>query len=74
MKTTVDIPENVLQEAMRHTRAKTKREAVVTAVARFNRLKRLETLNTRVRGKFKKFMTRQELQAIRTAEMAEVKP
>ena len=74
MKTTVDIPENVLQEAMRHTRAKTKREAVVTAVARFNRLKRLETLNTRVRGKFKKFMTRQELQARRTAEMAEVKP
>ena len=36
MKTTIDIPDNELSDAMRFTRAKTKREAVVTAIADFN--------------------------------------
>ena len=31
MKTTLDIPEHELREAIRHTGAKTKREAVVIA-------------------------------------------
>lgn len=33
MKTTVDIPDDELREVMRHTRAATKREAIVTAIA-----------------------------------------
>jgi len=61
MKTTIDIPEKLLEEAMKHTGAKTKREAVVTAVQRFNRLKRLEKLNARVRGQFRDFMSQSDL-------------
>lgn len=68
MKTTIDIPEITLDEAMKFTGAKTKREAVVTAVERFNRLKRLEKLNARVRGQFRDFMTQAELKAMRAAD------
>ena len=32
MKTTVDIPDKMLRDAMRHTKAKTKREAIVKAL------------------------------------------
>ena len=59
---------------MRHTGATTKREAVVTAVERFNRLKRLEQLNARVRGRFKDFMTQAELTAMRGADLPGGKP
>ena len=69
MKTTIDIPEGTLDEAMKFTGAKTKREAVVTAVERFNRLKRLERLNGRVRGQFKDFMTQADLKKMREADL-----
>ena len=69
MKTTIDIPEVILAEAMKFTGAKTKREAVVTAVERFNRLKRLERLNGRVRGQFRDFMTQADLKAMRAADV-----
>jgi len=68
MKTTIDIPELALEEAMKFTGAKTKREAVVTAVERFNQLKRLEKLNARVRGQFRDFMTQADLKAMRAAD------
>ena len=44
MKTTVDIPENELSDAIRFTGARTKREAVVTAIAEFNRRRRVAEL------------------------------
>ena len=44
MKTTVDIPENELADAIRFTRAKSKREAVVLAIADFNRRRRIAEL------------------------------
>ena len=44
MKTTVDIPDNELVDCMRFTNAKTKREAVVTAITDFNRRKRMASL------------------------------
>jgi hypothetical protein len=44
MKTTIDIPENVLADAMRFTGAKTKREAVVKALEEFNRLQLVKDL------------------------------
>jgi Arc/MetJ family transcription regulator len=69
MKTTIDIPEDLMEEAMKFTGAKTKREAVVTAVDRFNHLKRLEKLNARVRGQFRDFMTQTDLKAMRAADM-----
>jgi Arc/MetJ family transcription regulator len=44
MKTTVDIPDEELADAMRFTRARTKREAIVTAIAEFNRRRRMAEL------------------------------
>ncbi len=58
-----------MEEALKFTGAKTKREAVVTAVERFNHLKRLERLNARVRGQFRDFMTPADLKALRAADM-----
>ena len=55
---------------MRFTGAKTKRQAVVTAVERFNKLKRLEKLNTRVRGQFRDFMTQDDLTKLRAADLS----
>jgi hypothetical protein len=54
---------------MKFTDEKTKREAVVTAVQRFNRLERLAKLNVRVRGRFRDFMTQADLKAMRAADM-----
>jgi Arc/MetJ family transcription regulator len=44
MKTTIDIPDKALADAMRFTGAKTKREAVVKALEEFNRRQRVEDL------------------------------
>ena len=44
MKTTIDIPEEALADAMRFTGAKTKREAVVKALEGFNRSQRVQDL------------------------------
>ena len=44
MKTTIDIPESALADAMRFTGAKTKREAVVRALEEFNRQQRVKDL------------------------------
>ena len=44
MKTSIDIPATMLKEAMEITGAKTKREAIVTAVADFNRRARMAAL------------------------------
>jgi len=44
MKTTIDIPEKELKDAMRFARAATKRHAVVTAIEEFNRRHRMAEL------------------------------
>jgi len=44
MKTTVDTPENELKDAMRFTKAKTRREAIVRALEEFNRHRRTAEL------------------------------
>jgi hypothetical protein len=44
MKTTIDIPQEEMEEVLRHTHARTKRDAIVTAISDFNRRKRLEKL------------------------------
>jgi Arc/MetJ family transcription regulator len=66
MKTTIDIPEEELREAMRYTGARSKREAVVTALADFNRRRRLERLADQF-GTFD-FISQEELQRLREAE------
>lgn len=64
MKTTIDIPKDEMDELIRETRAKTKKEAVVTAVKEFNRRRRLARVS-RILGTFKDFMTADELQRLR---------
>jgi hypothetical protein len=44
MKTTIDIPEEMLSEAIRHAGVKTKREAVVACVSEFNQRHRMAEL------------------------------
>jgi len=44
MKTTVDIPEDVLKESIRWTGAKSKREAVVSVMQEYNRKRRMAAL------------------------------
>jgi Arc/MetJ family transcription regulator len=73
MKTTIDIPEGTMEETIKFTGAKTKREAVMTAVERFNHLKRLEKVNARVRGRFRDFMTQADLKAMRPADLPKAK-
>lgn len=65
MKTTIDIPEADLKEVMKHTGAKTKREAIVTAVQRFNKQKRLAALSERLHGSMPHFMTQEDLKIMR---------
>jgi len=65
MKTTIKIPEKSLEEAMRHTGAKTKRDAVVTAVEEFNRRCRLAELAERLYGACPNFMTPEDLKRMR---------
>jgi len=65
MKTTIDIPDDSLREAIRHTGAKTKRGAVVTALTEFNRRRRLEELAERLHGSCPNFMTQKDLQQMR---------
>jgi hypothetical protein len=67
MKTTIDLPEKELLEAMRHTKAKTKTEAVSLAVADFNRRQRLGVLAGKL-GTFKELMTRADLRRMRETD------
>ncbi|MDA8338300.1 MAG: type II toxin-antitoxin system VapB family antitoxin [Nitrospiraceae bacterium] len=64
MKTTIDIPEDELKEAIKYTGAKTKRDAVVIALKDFNRRHRLAEL-AKMLGTFKDFMTQEDLKAMR---------
>jgi Arc/MetJ family transcription regulator len=64
MKTTIDLPEDELAEVMRHTKAKTKTEAVNLAVAEYNRRQRLARLADKL-GTFKGMMTRADLEKMR---------
>ena len=64
MKTTVDIPESELADAMKFTKAKTKREAIVTVITEFNRRQRMAAL-LKHSGVSRSFMTVDELRNLR---------
>lgn len=64
MKTSVNIPDEELEDAMRFTKARTKREAIVTAIAEFNARRRMAEL-ARYGGSCHEFMTAPQLQAHR---------
>jgi Arc/MetJ family transcription regulator len=64
MKTTVDIPENELRDAMRFTKAKTKREAVVRVLTEYNRRRRMAEL-VKYAGTFSEaFPTNDEIERV----------
>ncbi len=71
MRTTLDIPEKVLLEAIKHTGAKTRRAAVVIAVDEFNRRRRLEALAERLHGSCPNFMSQEVLQRLRRDDKGE---
>ena len=64
MKTTIDIPDQELSDAMRFTGAKTKRDAVVTAITDFNRRRRMAELAS-FAGTCPGMMTVDELRSLR---------
>ena len=64
MKTTIDIPEKELRDAMKYTGARSKREAVVAALVDFDRRQRLLRL-TQQFGTFEELMTHEELRRMR---------
>jgi hypothetical protein len=64
MKTSLDIPEKELKDALRFTKSKTKREAIVTAVMEYNRRNRMASL-TKYGGSSDTFMMADELMKMR---------
>lgn len=64
MKTTIDIPKNMLEELMQNTEAGTKKEAVLAAISEYNRRKRMAQL-TDMLGTFLDFMDKDELDKMR---------
>jgi len=77
MKTTVDIPESELLDAMRYAKAKTKRDAILTALTDYNRRQRMAEL-VQYSGSSDTFMSNDEIESLdsrgpgkRTARRAE---
>ena len=64
MKTTVDIPDKMLQELISNTAAHTKREAILTAIEEYNQKRRIALLADLV-GTFNQFVSSGELAASR---------
>jgi hypothetical protein len=70
MKTTIDIPKNELEEVLKYTQAKTKKEAIVFVVKDFNKRQRLMELS-KILGTFNEFMTQDELKGLREEDSRE---
>ncbi len=64
MKTTVDIPQEMLKELIRNTSAKTKKDAILSAIREYNYRKQSAKL-TRILGTFSEIMDRDELEQMR---------
>jgi hypothetical protein len=65
MKTTVDIPEKELEDALKYAKAKTKRGAIVTALIDYNRRKRMAEL-VQYSAVSETFMSNDALEALDT--------
>ena len=63
IKTTVDIPDKTLREAMKFSKAKTKREAILAALDEFNRKRRMAAL-VKHSGTFTSLMSNDEIEAM----------
>jgi DNA gyrase/topoisomerase IV subunit A len=65
MKTSVDIPENMLNELLKNTNAESKRQAIMIAIDEYNRRKRMREIVESL-GTFKDFMDGSELDTMRS--------
>ena len=45
MKTSLDLPDALLGELMKHTKTKTKRSAIITAITEYNQRRRMQELS-----------------------------
>ena len=68
MKTTIDIPEKTLREAMKFSKAKTKREAILAALDEFNRKRRMAGLVKHF-GTLTSLMSNDEIEAMEMERM-----
>ena len=68
IKTTVDIPDKTLREAMKFSKAKTKREAILAALDEFNRKRRMAAL-VKHSGTFTSLMSNDEIEAMEMERM-----
>jgi Arc/MetJ family transcription regulator len=66
MKTTIDIPDAMLKEAMRNANTSTKRDAVLAAIEEYNRRRRAQKVIATF-GTFKNMMSQKELREMRSA-------
>ncbi len=64
MKTTVDIPDELLDAVQSASKTRTKKEAITVALREYLRMRRSAEL-TELLGTFEEFMNRQELDAQR---------
>ncbi len=64
MKTTIDIPNEDLEQLIAYTGAKTKKEAINQAIKAYNRQHKMQRLAKKL-GTFDNFMSSEELDAMR---------
>lgn len=67
MKTTIDIPDIAIMELMSFTQAKTKREAVLTAIDEYNQKQKMIHL-AEMLGTFEDFMDSDDLEIMRALD------
>ncbi len=67
MKTTIDIPENELNELLANAKKTTKKEAVLTAIREYNERRNRSRL-VGILGTFEKIVTPEELESLRSTE------
>jgi len=67
MKTSLDIPDELLAELMRFTKTRTKKSAIITAITDYNQRRRMQNL-TKHLGTLDKLMTQEELKMMRAAK------
>lgn len=63
MKTTIDIPDRIMEEAASYANVKTKREVILAALEEYNHKRRVENV-MKMFGTFKTMMTNDEIEAL----------
>lgn len=64
MKTTIDIPENLLDEVLVYSKQRSKKDAVITAMTEYIQKKKMEEFASKL-GKLEHLITSSELQKLR---------